>query len=257
MTTEDESLLAWEKQCGVQHGVPFFPTSRSWNDYNRLGPGLGVCLPVSPASRIEGSCILTQIVTGKLPCLGFWERIHELTSKYCIYIQLPCGKTQSDSWKPCHVENWQPMPGLCLAYAVKSRGLYSVSLWLQCPRKRDRKERKKEGRKEGRKLSLSLPNQGFSNGTPCPKQHLSVFSVAAWHVAALFISAIASKRASNHWSVCWDEMKSLAFFESDRNPCSLVYVAARLLPRTWKPLQPLADPVAMAAATEVSTRSWR
>ena len=157
---------------------------------------------------------------------------------------------------------------LCLAYAWPmpwSQGDFIVCHFdFNAPeRETGKKEKRKDGRKEGRKewrklsLSLSLPNQGFSNGTPCPKQHLSVFSVAAWHVAALFISAIASKRASNHWSVCWDEMKSLAFFESDRNPCSLVYVAARLLPRTWKPLQPLADPVAMAAATEVSTISWR
>jgi hypothetical protein len=69
------------------------------------------------------------------------------------------------------------------------------------PQKERQERKKKEGQKEGRKegmkeaLSLSLPNQGFSNGTPWPKQHLSV---AAWHVAALFISAIASKGASNH-----------------------------------------------------------
>ena len=62
-------------------------------------------------------------------------------------------------------------------------------------KEKGRTEGRKEGRNEGSSLSLSLPNQGFSNGTPWPKQHLSV---AAWHVAALFISAIASKGASNH-----------------------------------------------------------
>ena len=145
---------------------------------------------------------------------------------------LPCGKLAAYAW---------PMPW--------SQGDFIVCHFdFNAPERETGKKEKgrTEGRKEGMKEALSLSAKSrFFKWHPVPET--TSFRCSLARCSSLHFSH--SIEGGFEPLICVlgrDE-------ESDRNPCSLVYVAARLLPETWKPLQPLADPVAMAAATEAST----